>query len=165
MCCCIMHWLSSHMNNFETVNRLFSQFFGQDLGMRLFDNNIKILFPEKFIIYITSSILKVIHAWVWDQEEIENCKQATNSFQLLTFQWCNQIIVQVANRMQFLPLSFSVYPPVNCDYKSSCLTQRNCIGKRTSRVLALMVTPPYKWWCHVWQIALKNEGDMADDKV
>ena len=51
MCCCII-WLSSHMNNFETVIRLFSQFFGQDLGTRLFDNNIKILFPEKFIQHV-----------------------------------------------------------------------------------------------------------------
>ena len=48
----------------------FPQFLGQDLGTRLFDNNIKVLFPEKFM-YITSSILKVIHTWLWDQEEIE----------------------------------------------------------------------------------------------
>ena len=84
-----MHLLSSHMNNFETVIRLFSQLFGQDLGTRLFDNNIK---RSSSSIYTTSSILKVIHAWVWDQEEIEHCKQATNSFQLLTFQWCCHVV-------------------------------------------------------------------------
>ena len=139
------------MNNFENVIRLFSHIFGAGPEDEAIWTTISKYCSKKSSssIYITSSILKVIHAWVWDQEEIEHCKQATNSFQLLTFQWCNQIVVQVANQVQFLPLSFSVYAlPVNCDYKSSCLTQRDCIGKCTSRVLALMVMPPYKL-CHV----------------
>ena len=100
MCCNIIPSRNTYKESCKCNQTLFSDSSGRDWGRGYLTIALKYCSQRSSSsMYITSSILKVVHAWVWDQEEIEakGNKQATDTFHLLTFHWCQ--VVQVINQV------------------------------------------------------------------
>ena len=113
------------MKIFARVTRPFSQFSSRAWGW----NIIKVLFSEEFIQHV--------YHFQYTESDRSMPGYGTNTFQLLSFQWCHQIRSGTVGKSSAVSTAQLLIvcmhsPPVNYRNVCSCLTQRYGIVKCTS---------------------------------